>query len=43
MANRANFRINPANALGIEADQTRSKLIALALSKPENYLLFYMI
>ena len=37
MANRANFRINPANALGIEADQTRSKLIALALSKPENY------
>jgi hypothetical protein len=37
MANRANFRINPANALGIEADETRSKLIALALSKPENY------
>ena len=35
--NRANFRIDPANALGIEADQTRSKLIALALSKPENY------
>ncbi|MFN9908650.1 MAG: hypothetical protein ACK56F_21415, partial [bacterium] len=23
--------------MGIEADQTRSKLIALALSKPENY------
>ena len=37
MANRASFRIDPANALGIEADQTRSKLIALALSKPENY------
>jgi hypothetical protein len=39
MANRdrANFRIDPANALGIEADETRSKLIALALSKPENY------
>ena len=37
MGDRANFRINPANALGIEADQTRSKLIALALSKPENY------
>lgn len=37
MADRANFRINPANALGIEADQTRSRLIALALSKPENY------
>ena len=37
MTDRANFRINPANALGIEADQTRSKLIALALSKPENY------
>jgi len=35
--NRASFRIDPANALGIEADQTRSKLIALALSKPENY------
>jgi hypothetical protein len=35
--NRANFRIDPANALGIEADETRSKLIALALSKPENY------
>ena len=34
---RANFRIDPANALGTEADQTRSKLIALALSKPENY------
>ena len=34
---RANFRIDPANALGIEADETRSKLIALALSKPENY------
>jgi hypothetical protein len=37
MADREKFRINPANALGIEADQTRSKLIALALSKPENY------
>ena len=39
MANiqRANFRINPANALGLEADETRSKLIGLALSKPENY------
>jgi hypothetical protein len=37
MSGRASFRINPSNALGIEADQTRSKLIALALSKPENY------
>ena len=37
MANRANFKINPANALGIDADETRAKLISLALSKPENY------
>ena len=37
MANRASFKINPANALGIDADATRSKLIALALSKPESY------
>ena len=37
MANRANFRINPANALGIESDENRAKLISLALSKPENY------
>ena len=37
MADRANFKINPANALGIDADETRAKLIALALSKPENY------
>ena len=35
--NRANFRINPANALGLEAEENRSKLVALALSKPENY------
>jgi hypothetical protein len=37
MGDRANFKINPANALGIDADETRAKLIALALSKPENY------
>ena len=37
IAKGSNFRVNPANALGIEADETRSKLIALALSKPENY------
>ena len=37
MDDRANFKINPANALGIDADETRGKLIALALSKPENY------
>ena len=37
MGVRANFKINPANALGIDADETRAKLIALALSKPENY------
>ena len=37
MDDRANFKINPANALGIDADETRAKLIALALSKPENY------
>ena len=37
MANRANFKINPANALGIDADETRAKLISLALSKPESY------
>ena len=37
MAERANFKINPANALGIDADETRAKLISLALSKPENY------
>jgi hypothetical protein len=34
---RASFRINPANALGIDADATRSKLVAIALSKPESY------
>ena len=33
---RASFRINPANALGIDADATRSKLVAIALSKPES-------
>ena len=33
------FRVRPENALGIEADETRSKLISLALSKPENYYL----
>jgi len=37
MADRAKFKINPSNALGIDADETRAKLIALALSKPENY------
>ena len=37
MGDRANFKINPANDLGIDADETRAKLIALALSKPENY------
>ena len=37
MGDRANFKINPTNALGIDADETRAKLIALALSKPENY------
>ena len=37
MGDRANFKINPANALGIDADETRAKLISLALSKPENY------
>ena len=33
----SNFKVNPSNALGIDADETRSKLISLALSKPESY------
>ena len=38
MAERSNFRLyNPANALGIDADEVRGKLISLALSKPESY------
>lgn len=37
MANRASFRINVSNALGIDSDLTRSRLMSLALSKPENY------
>jgi len=37
MGDRANFKINVSNALAIDADETRAKLISLALSKPENY------
>ena len=31
------FKVNPANALGIESEQAKSKLIALALTNPANY------
>ena len=34
---RTTFRMNPSNALGIDSDATRSKLVAIALSKPESY------
>jgi len=37
MADRARFKINVANALSIESDAVRAKLLSLALSKPENY------
>jgi hypothetical protein len=33
----SNFKVNPKNILGLDARKTRSKLLALALSKPEQY------
>ena len=33
----SNFKVNPKNILGLDARKTKSKLLALALSKPEDY------
>jgi hypothetical protein len=33
----SNFKVNPKNILGLDARKTKSKLLALALSKPEEY------
>jgi len=33
----SNFKVKPKNILGLDARKTRSKLLALALSKPEDY------
>jgi hypothetical protein len=33
----SNFRVNPKNILGLDARKTKSSLLALALSKPEEY------
>ena len=33
----SNFKVNPKNILGLDARKTKSKLLALALSKPEKY------